>query len=106
MAKRHKCVILRKGPVDIIADGRPGKGCGRLERNRVHNAGMTKGGTGDVLAGLVAALACKNDAFTAAAAGARIAGNAGNMLMERYGYDYCASDLAEALAESSRKLRG
>lgn len=103
MAKRHQCVILKKGPVDIIADGRTRNT--RLETNRMHNQGMTKGGTGDVLAGLVAALACKNDAFTAAAAGARINGNAGNMLKKRFGYNYCASDLAEMLAESNETLR-
>jgi len=106
MAKRHQCVILKKGPIDIIADGRPGPGCGRVETNRTHNQGMTKGGTGDVLAGLVAALACKNDAFTAAAAGAKINGNAGNLLKKRFGYDYCASDLAESLAESCKMLKG
>jgi hydroxyethylthiazole kinase-like uncharacterized protein yjeF len=105
MAKKHRCVILKKGPIDIIADGRPGPGCGRVETNRIHNQGMTKGGTGDVLAGLVAALACKNDAFTAAVAGTRINGNAGNMLKKRFGYNYCASDLAEMLAESYEALR-
>ncbi len=112
MARRHLCVILKKGPIDIIADGRletgdgkPNAGRGRLETNRIHNQGMTKGGTGDVLAGLVAALACKNDAFTAAVAGARINGNAGNLLKKRFGYNYCASDLAEMLAESFETLR-
>lgn len=111
MAKRHRCVILKKGPVDIIADGRPetgdGKpnaGCGRLETNRTHNQGMTKGGTGDVLAGLVAALACKNDLFVSAVAGARINGHAGNMLRKRFGYNYCAGDLADALSESRKDL--
>jgi NAD(P)H-hydrate epimerase len=118
MAKKHGCVILKKGTVDIIADGRtenpkpetgnrgPAAGCGRLETNRIHNQGMTKGGTGDVLAGLVAALACKNDLFTAAVAGARINGNAGDMLRKKYGYNYCASDLAGALAESYAELKG
>jgi len=104
MAKKHHCVILKKGPVDIISDGRPGAGCGRLETNSIHNQGMTKGGTGDVLAGLVAALACKNDAFTAAWAGAVITGNAGNMLKRKYGYNFCASELADMLAESAIAL--
>lgn len=97
MAAKHRCVILKKGPVDIIADGRTGNG--KLATNAVHNQGMTKGGTGDVLAGLVAALACKNDSFVAAIAGARINGLAGNMLKKKYGYNFCASDLADALAE-------
>lgn len=99
MAKKHRCIILKKGPIDIISDG------SNLETNDVHNPGMTKGGTGDVLAGLVAALACKNDSFKAAVAAAIITGQAGNMLQERYGYNFCASDLAENLAESFAKLR-
>jgi hydroxyethylthiazole kinase-like uncharacterized protein yjeF len=99
MAKKHRCIILKKGPVDIISDG------SSLETNDIHNPGMTKGGTGDVLAGLVAALASKNDSFKAAVAAAIITGQAGNTLKERYGYAFCASDLAENLAESFAKLR-
>jgi hydroxyethylthiazole kinase-like uncharacterized protein yjeF len=106
MARLHKCVILKKGPIDVIADGRPGAGCGRVGRNRTHNQGMTKGGTGDVLAGIVAALACKNDAFTAAVAGAQINGTAGNVLKKRLGYNYCAGDLAETAAAACMELRG
>ncbi|NYZ74534.1 NAD(P)H-hydrate dehydratase [Candidatus Micrarchaeota archaeon] len=98
MAAKHRCIILKKGPVDIISNGK------RTVTNRVHNQGMTKGGTGDVLAGLVAALACKNDSFTAAVAGAIITGNAGNMLKRKYGYNFCASELADVLAESAAKL--
>jgi len=115
MAERHACVILKKGPVDIIADGRDGETQNpqpktrntkletqntKLVTNTIHNQGMTKGGTGDVLAGLVAALACKNDIFDAAVAGARINGYAGNLLMKKQGYNYCASDLAQLLPEA------
>jgi len=100
MAAKHHCIILKKGQVDIISDGT------RVETNKIHNPGMTKGGTGDVLSGLVAALACKNDRFMAAAAAAKINGHAGNTLMKKYGYNYCASDLANALAESAAKLYG
>jgi NAD(P)H-hydrate epimerase len=99
MAAKHHCIILKKGPVDIISDGK------RTVTNRIHNQGMTKGGTGDVLAGLVAALACKNDAFTAAWAGAVITGNAGNMLKRKYGYNFCASELADMLSESFVALK-
>ncbi|MDD5171969.1 MAG: NAD(P)H-hydrate dehydratase [Candidatus ainarchaeum sp.] len=99
MAAKHRCIILKKGPIDIISDGK------RTVTNRIHNQGMTKGGTGDVLAGLVAALACKNDAFTAAWAGAVITGNAGNMLKSKYGYNFCASELADMLTESFVALK-
>ena len=98
MAKQNNCIILKKGPVDIISDG------SKLETNKTHNSGMTKGGTGDVLSGLVAALACKNDSFVAAVSAAKINGNAGNMLMKKYGYNFCASDLANMLAASFAQL--
>jgi NAD(P)H-hydrate epimerase len=100
MAARCGCIILKKGPQDIISDGK------RVVVNRIHNQGMTKGGTGDVLSGLVAALACKNDRFTAAVAGARINGYAGNLLKRSYGYNFSASDLADKLAESCEKMYG
>jgi NAD(P)H-hydrate epimerase len=93
MADAHGCIILKKGPVDIISDGK------KTITNKVHNPGMTKGGTGDVLAGLVAALACKNDSFKAAEGAAWMTGNAGNRLKRRFGYNFCASDLADELAK-------
>lgn len=92
MAGKDGCVILKKGVPDIISDGE------RIYTNDVHDVGMTKGGTGDVLAGLVAALFCKNDALTAARAAAYINGAAGVGLSKRFGPNYCASDLAEMLA--------
>lgn len=104
MALKHRCIILKKGPVDIIADGRRRKA--RLRANEIHNPGMTKGGTGDVLSGLVAALACRNDPFVAAAAAARISGHAGNALKKSYGYNFSASDLAGELARSCARLYG
>jgi ADP-dependent NAD(P)H-hydrate dehydratase / NAD(P)H-hydrate epimerase len=93
-AQKHKCTILKKGIPDIMSDGK------RTMENNTHNQGMTKGGTGDVLAGLTAALACTNPNFEAAAAAAYVNGLAGNMLLKKYGYNYCASDLANALAEA------
>jgi len=99
MAAECGCVIIKKDPAaDIISDGK------KTVLNRTHNQGMTKGGTGDVLAGLIAALACKNDIFTAAVAGAYLNGCAGNALLKKYGYNFCASDLAEELAPALKTL--
>ncbi len=99
MAKENSCVIIKKDPLaDIISDGK------RTVLNKVHNQGMTKGGTGDVLAGLIAAFACKNDIFTAAVAGAHLNGYAGNRLVKRFGYNFCASDLADELAPALKTL--
>ncbi|MBU0591830.1 NAD(P)H-hydrate dehydratase [Candidatus Micrarchaeota archaeon] len=96
MAKKHKCIILKKGQMDIISDGT------KLKTNKTHNAGMTKGGTGDVLSGLVAALVCKNDSFKAAYAGALINGLAGELLRKEVGFNFCASDLANRLNKAYR----
>ena len=92
MAKKYSITILKKGAVDIISDGK------KTKENKIHNQGMTKGGTGDVLAGLVCALSCKNDNFKAAFEGARICGKAGNLCKKEFGLNFCASDLAEKLA--------
>jgi len=93
MAKKYGCVVLLKGPTDII--------CSPKEQ-RISlggNAGMTKGGTGDVLAGLAAALACKNDLFLSACAASFIAKRAGEELFKKVGHYFNASDLAEKVPE-------
>lgn len=100
MARNHRCVILKKDPAgDIISDGK------RTLINTMHSPGMTKGGTGDVLAGLAAAFACKNDPFTAAVCAAHINGLAGKMLEKKLGYNFCASDLANQLGEAYYKAQ-
>jgi NAD(P)H-hydrate epimerase len=88
MAKKYNCTILLKGEVDLASNG--------VETVQINggNAGMTKGGTGDVLAGLVAALYCKNDAFLSATVGSFINKQAGESLAKRMGIYFNASDLA------------
>ena len=98
MAKENNCIILKKGRQDYISDG------SQLHVNKTGNEGMTKGGTGDVLSGLVAALACKNDGFEAAVAGAHINGFAGDMLFKKFGVNFCASDVVEMLPMAFRKF--
>jgi len=93
MAKKYNCIILKKGPVDIISDGK------KVYKNKTGNPGMTKGGTGDVLAGVVAALFCKNNGYEAAVEGAKLTGKAGDRLMKKFGYEYCAGDVADMLAK-------
>lgn len=98
-AKKYGCIILKKDPHgDIITDGK------RIFVNHTHNQGMTKGGTGDVLSGLVAALACKNEPLVAAVTGAYICGTAGNSLKKEFGYNFSASDLANELSKTVKRL--
>jgi NAD(P)H-hydrate epimerase len=83
-------VLLLKGPVDIIADE---KG---LKLNFTGNPGMTVGGTGDVLSGIVGAfLAQQADPFEAAVAGAFVNGAAGDLVFKEKGFHMVASDLLQ-----------
>lgn len=83
-------VILLKGPVDIIADEK------RFKLNFTGNPGMTVGGTGDVLSGIVGALlAQKTDPFEAATAGAFVNGAAGDFVSEEKGHHMVSTDLLE-----------
>jgi NAD(P)H-hydrate epimerase len=82
--------LLLKGPIDIISDGK------RFKLNFTGNAGMTVGGTGDVLSGIVGVfLAQKIDSFEAAVAGAFVNGAAGDFVFSEKGYHMVATDLLE-----------
>ncbi|MDH5460234.1 MAG: NAD(P)H-hydrate dehydratase, partial [Candidatus Bathyarchaeota archaeon] len=83
-------VILLKGPVDIVSDGK------RFKLNFTGNPGMTVGGTGDVLSGIVGAfLAQQTDIFEAAVAGAFVNGAAGDFVFEEKGYHMVSTDLID-----------
>lgn len=88
----HLNVIL-KGHVDLVASDE-----GEIVKNITGNAGMTVGGTGDVLAGVAASLLAQgNNAFAAAQAAAYLNGVAGDKAFAKYGYGLMASDVAEEI---------
>jgi NAD(P)H-hydrate epimerase len=91
MAKKYGCTIVLKGREDIICDPK------QCLINQTGNEGMTKGGTGDVLAGLIAALYCKNEAFLAASAGTYLNGLAGDRLYTTVGPYFNSSDLVREI---------
>jgi len=93
-AQEINATIVLKGQIDILA--LPDS---QVLLNQTGNEGMTKGGTGDVLAGLIAALACTNDLCTAAAAGTYINGLAGDELYKKVGPFFSADDLARKVPE-------
>ena len=80
-------VVLSKAPYDVITDG------DRTRVNRTGNAGMTVGGTGDVLAGITGALAATQDPVDAAAMAAYANGRAGDRAVEEKGNGLTATDL-------------
>jgi ADP-dependent NAD(P)H-hydrate dehydratase / NAD(P)H-hydrate epimerase len=87
--------VLLKGPRDYISSEE-----GHVEINDTGNPGMTVGGSGDVLAGIVATLLAQRlEGYDAARAAAFLLGKAGDRLKKRKGYSYSSSDLAFMLPE-------
>lgn len=88
-----KINILLKGPQSIAASED-----GTTVMNATGNAGMTVGGSGDVLSGYIAALIGQGaNAFDACRIGSYVFGKVGDALLKQKGYGYTASDLAEEL---------
>jgi NAD(P)H-hydrate epimerase len=89
-ASKSGAIVLLKGHTDIISDGV------RVKMNNTGNPGMTVGGTGDVLSGIVAGLMAQGvDSFRAAVAGAFINGAAGDFAEEEYGDHLVPTDVLE-----------
>ena len=107
-AREFNCIVLLKGESDIVCgsfDSLP-LAQDEIRCNRISggNAGMTKGGTGDVLAGLAAALYCKNEAFISVCAASYINKKAGDNLYKKVGYYFNSSDLVDEIPKVMRKL--
>ena len=98
MSKKYGCTILFKGERDIVAS------CGKAVKIKGGNAGMTKGGTGDVLAGLLAAIyshpSCPSP-MKAACAASYLNKRAGDMLFRVMSYNYSSEDLALELSHAA-----
>jgi hydroxyethylthiazole kinase-like uncharacterized protein yjeF len=89
-AKKLNATILVKGKVDIICEKEHSK------LNFTGNPGMTVGGTGDVLGGIVAGLMAQHvDPFEAAVAGAFVNGAAGDFVASEIGYHMVATDIID-----------
>lgn len=107
-AKTYHCIVLLKGKTDLAASGgecdesvcRPGESR-EIEGG---NEGMTKGGTGDVLSGLIAALACTNDPMRSTIAGSFINKRAGDELYASVGPFFNATDLADQIPRTMKEL--
>jgi len=97
-AKKIGCVIVLKGPVDIISNGY------QTKFNDIHNQSMTVGGTGDVLAGIIGALLSKGvKPFNAARIGVFINGAAGNLAFKKKSYGLIATDIIEEIPNILKK---
>jgi NAD(P)H-hydrate epimerase len=100
-AKELGCVVMLKAYVDIIAT--PG---GEAALNETGNPGMTVGGTGDVLVGIIGTfLAQGAEPFRAAVAGAYVCGRAGDLCYQDKNYEFTASDVIEKLPPAFAEIR-
>jgi len=89
-AKTTGFTILLKGAVDVVTDGDRMKFC------EGGNPGMTVGGTGDVLAGLVGGLVSKHAVpYDAARIAAFASKHAGDLAFEDLSYGFTAQDVAD-----------
>lgn len=100
-ARAHGCVVVLKGHRTITAHPD-----GRAAVNTTGNSGMAKGGSGDVLSGVILALLGRGmDPFQAAAAGVYLHGLAGDLCAGKLGeWGMLPTDLIEALPAALRQV--
>ena len=85
--------IVLKGPVDIVSDPNDGH-----LLNDTGNPGMTVGGTGDVLSGVIGGFLSRGAApFHASSAGVFLTGLAGDLCEVEKGYGFTASDVKDKI---------
>lgn len=100
MAARYRVVILLKSAYDIVSDG---------ERSfviRGGNSGLTRGGTGDILAGIAASLYAKNSALDSAVVASVLIKAAAEDLARSMGIWYNNTDLIAQLPRVMNRFMG
>ena len=94
--------VLLKGPGTLIASPFTDE----IFRNPTGNAGMARAGSGDVLSGMIGALAAQGmDVFEAAVCGAYLHGLAGDIAAERFGIrSMLPTDLIECIPDALKNV--
>lgn len=98
MARKYKCIIAVKGPITYISDGK------KIIEVHGGSAGLTKGGTGDVLSGLTCALLAKSDPMLAVSAASYVVKKTAEELERTVGINFSSDDLANKIPEVLHKL--
>ncbi len=101
-AKEYGCTLLLKGATSIITDGEGISLC------NAGNSGQAKGGSGDVLSGVIAALLAQGaDGYAACGLGAYLAGTAAELAAKETGeYSLTASDILSHLGKAFLSAQG
>ena len=98
VSKKCSALVVIKGSVDYICQS------GECFELAGGNAGMTKGGTGDILSGLLAGLLTKNNTLTSAKIAVYINKKAGESLFKELGYFYSATDLIGSIQKELKNI--
>jgi len=102
-AREHQLILVLKGDRTIVA-----KPDGEAWVNTTGNPGMSTGGTGDILTGIIAGMLAQNPQreFEAVLAAVYLHGLAGDVARESLGeHSMVATDLVKALPEAFRRVR-
>lgn len=102
VAKKHNVTIHVKGPVDRIAGPD-----GSIHEVSGGNAGLTVGGTGDALAGLITGLIVQgHSSLEACFRASTVIKRAGSVLYPEFGYAYGTRRVIEQIPRILRSLDG
>jgi len=92
-------VLLIKDNIDTIISNY------NIQYNKTGNPGMTTGGTGDVLSGIVSGFVSQgNSLVDSACAAAYLSGYIGDELFKNYAYSFIASDFLDKIGPTIKKL--
>ena len=98
VSQKYLCIIVLKSVITTVCDSNH---CLAVKGG---NAGLTKGGTGDVQAGLTVALLAKNDPFLAATSAAYLIKAAADDLQKEMGTNYNSDDLTLQIPKTLNSL--
>lgn len=99
MAKHYNCIILLKAVSDIISDG--------IITIIIEggNPGLTKGGTGDVLAGITASLVTKSDPLTSCVVASFLLKKSAEILYQTNKFWFNTSDVINQIPKTLTLLK-
>ncbi len=102
LAQKTKTVVALKGAGTVVTDGQ------KVYINKTGNPGMATAGSGDVLTGIITALAGQGlNNFDASALGVYAHGLAGDIAAENLGQtSLIATDIIDALPEALKRIDG
>ncbi|MCP4613264.1 MAG: NAD(P)H-hydrate dehydratase [Planctomycetes bacterium] len=102
LAQKTKTTVVLKGAGTVVTDGQ------KIYINKTGNPGMATAGSGDVLTGIITALAGQDlNNFDAAVLGVYVHGLAGDIAAENLGQtSLIATDIIDALPKAHKRING